>query len=61
MNDLDGPKVTRDVYGSILKARGQTLSLDYNAIPYALDAAIQRLRDEGLPSSRWATYVHMGI
>jgi hypothetical protein len=36
-------------------------TLDLSAVPYALDQAIQELREAGVPALRWATYVHFGI
>lgn len=56
MNDADGPTVAREVYMQAFKD-GQ---LDLSRVPYALDAAVQKLKDDGIPASRWATYIHMG-
>jgi hypothetical protein len=57
MNDLDGPFVAERVYKQIF-VDGQ---LDLDAVPYALDAAVQALRKAGAHPSRWATYVHIGV
>jgi hypothetical protein len=56
MEDVDGPIVASWVYDAILRAQG----LDLDDIPYALDEAVCRLREEGVPASRWAAFVHMG-
>jgi hypothetical protein len=56
MHDADGPLVAKTVYGELLKK--PVFELD--DIPYALDAAVQALRENGAPPCRWATFVHMG-
>jgi hypothetical protein len=28
---------------------------------YALDTAVGRLREEGVPIQRWAPFIHMGV
>jgi hypothetical protein len=56
MNDKEGPKVARCVYQLLFEKE----QLDLDDIPYALDEAICQLREEGLPASRWALFVHMG-
>lgn len=56
MNDNDGPLVAEATYSSLLKQ--EAIMLD--VIPYALDSAIQVLRKQALPPSRWATFIHMG-
>ena len=59
MGDVDGPIVAKTVYEAIFA--GQSEYLDAEVIPYALDDAVQALRRRGLSSSRWATYVHLGL
>jgi hypothetical protein len=56
MGDVDGPAVAEGVYREILSRKEITL----DDIPYALDAAVRRLRDSGVPASRWATFIHLG-
>jgi hypothetical protein len=56
MHDWDGPQITEAVYRELFK--GEFLDLDI--VPYALDAAVRRLRDSGAPPSRWAPYIHLG-
>jgi hypothetical protein len=56
MNDVDGPTVADDVYRSLFSAT----IMDVDVVPYALDEAIQKLRDQGVPPERWATFIHMG-
>lgn len=58
MDDVDGPEVAAMVYQELLKDGSDTLNGD--AVPYALDRAVQKLRAKGLSPSRWAPYVHMG-
>lgn len=56
MGDQDGPFVAREVYEAILRDE----ILDPDAIPYALDTAVQNLRRRRVPPHRWATFIHMG-
>ncbi|EIN08653.1 hypothetical protein PUNSTDRAFT_135030 [Punctularia strigosozonata HHB-11173 SS5] len=57
MYDLDGPDVAKEVHEALLNGGYEESSL----IPRALDSAVRKLRERGLPPERWATYVHMGI
>lgn len=56
MDDEDGPRMATAVYSKLFE--GGVLNLD--AVPFALDAAVQKLRMEGAPPSRWVPYIHMG-
>jgi hypothetical protein len=56
MNDADGPFIAKRVCQELLAH--DALMLD--DIPYALDAAVQALRETGASPSRWATFIHMG-
>jgi hypothetical protein len=56
MNDMDGPTVARLVYKKIFEKE----TFDLDDIPFALDAAVRELRNQGVPPSRWATFVHIG-
>jgi hypothetical protein len=56
MHDEDGPEIASGVYGELLSKD----VLDLTEIPYALDAAVEQLRQNGAPPSRWATFIHMG-
>jgi hypothetical protein len=56
MYDMDGPKMAQWFYETLLE--NEKIELD--DIPYALDAAVKRLRDSGASPARWATYVHFG-
>lgn len=58
MDDVDGPVVAEAVYSEIF--RPESISLDPDAIPYALDVAMQKLRANGVSANRWAPYVHLG-
>lgn len=59
MDDIDGPTVAKTVYEELFRGEGEML--DHEAIPYALDLAVQKLRARGLSASRWAPYVHYGV
>jgi hypothetical protein len=56
MCDEDGPKVARHFYSSLFN--GEQVSLD--VIAYALDDAVQALRNSNVPASRWACFMHIG-
>jgi hypothetical protein len=56
MHDEDGPNVTRWFYEALF-ARD---TLDLDDIAYALDLAIAKLREKGVPASRWAAFIHIG-
>ena len=59
MDDFDGPVVAQTVYEELFREGAEVL--DSDAIPYALDLAVQKLRAKGLSASRWAPYVHLGV
>lgn len=59
MGDADGPIIAKKVYGELFA--GDSAYLDPDIVPYALDAAVQELREKGLHPSRWASFVHVGI
>lgn len=56
ISDADGPLVAKDVYEALMKEA----VIDLDAIPYALDAAVRKLRAMRVPLHRWAAFVHMG-
>jgi hypothetical protein len=56
MNDTDGPQLAKLFYERLFSA--DIITLD--AIPYALDHAVNELRKSGVPPERWATFIHMG-
>ncbi|EIN06799.1 hypothetical protein PUNSTDRAFT_136629 [Punctularia strigosozonata HHB-11173 SS5] len=59
MEDADGPMVAAAVYEDIFS--GDSEYIDPDVIPYALDAAVRRLRADHPEPSRWAPYIHLGI
>jgi CHAT domain-containing protein len=59
MGDIDGPIVAKTVYEELFAGDGDIL--DFNVVPYALDAAVRKLRAQGLEPSRWAPYIHIGM
>jgi hypothetical protein len=56
MYDDDGPRMAQWFYEALFE--NEVIELD--DIPYALDAAVQRLRNTGASAARWATYMHLG-
>jgi hypothetical protein len=59
MNDMDGPEVSKEIYAQLFG--GDSNDLNPDDVPYALDAAVQALRAQGLHPSRWAPYIHIGM
>jgi CHAT domain-containing protein len=59
MGDVDGPIVAECVYRDLFAGDGQHLDMD--VLPYALDAAVRQLREQGVEPSRWAPYIHLGL
>lgn len=59
MDDIDGPFVARIVYSKLFG--GKSKYLDPDAIPCGLDEAVSAMKAMGLPPSRWACYVHVGV
>jgi hypothetical protein len=56
MRDDDGPVIAKAFYEKLFESK--TISGD--AIPYALDHAVKKLRESGAPVERWATFIHIG-
>jgi hypothetical protein len=56
MCDKDGPKVARQFYSSLFEKD----QVDLDDIAYALDDAVQVLRESKVPASRWASFMHIG-
>jgi hypothetical protein len=56
ISDIDGPKVAKWFYEELLSKE----VVDANSVAYALDYAVAKLRDSGVPPERWAPFIHMG-
>jgi hypothetical protein len=56
MHDEDGLKLAQCFYEALFAKE----TLDLDDIAYALDEAIQDLRNQGVPAQRWALFIHMG-
>jgi hypothetical protein len=56
ISDEDGPKVAKCFYEDLFARE----ILDVNAVAYALDNAVAKLRQSGVPSNRWVPFIHMG-
>jgi CHAT domain-containing protein len=56
ISDDDGPAVARAFYEVLLAEE----DIDADAVAYALDAAVSKLRSEGASPSRWASFIHVG-
>jgi CHAT domain-containing protein len=58
MGDVDGPQIAKTLYEEMFK--GDSEYLDPAVIPYALDDAVEKLREIDPNPSRWAPYIHIG-
>jgi hypothetical protein len=56
MSDADGPIIAECVYEALFKDE----VFDLKVVPYALDDAVQRLRELEVKPERWSVFVHMG-
>lgn len=56
ITDEDGPKVAKWFYEALFANE----VIDADAVPYALDMAVGKLRDSGAPTDRWVPFIHMG-
>jgi hypothetical protein len=56
MDDEDGPNMAQWFHEALLE--NELIRLE--DIPYVLDVAVQKLYKAGVPSNRWATYIHLG-
>jgi hypothetical protein len=56
MRDEDGPVISKAFYEKLLE--GDTITSD--AVPYALDYVVRKLRESGAPVASWATFIHVG-
>jgi hypothetical protein len=54
--DVDGPTVARAFYEALLAEP----VIDANAVAYALDEAISKLREQDVSIARWASFIHVG-
>jgi hypothetical protein len=56
MDDEDGPAIAREFYETLFARE----MLDLDDIAYALDGAVAKLRENRVPASRWAAFIHIG-
>jgi hypothetical protein len=56
ISDRDGPEVAKWFYEELLASD----VIDADVVAYALDAAVGKLRDSGVPTNRWVPFIHMG-
>jgi hypothetical protein len=56
ISDVDGPKIAKWFYEELLSKE----LIDADSVAYALDSAVGKLRDTGVPPERWAPFIHMG-
>jgi hypothetical protein len=56
ISDVDGPKVAKWFYEELFAKE----MIDADDVAYALDAAVGKLRKEGVSLERWAPFIHMG-
>jgi hypothetical protein len=56
ISDEDGPKVAKWFYENLFARE----TIDVDAVAYALDDAVAKLRKSGVPKHRWMPFIHMG-
>jgi hypothetical protein len=56
IDDHDGPHVAKWFYEELFAHS----MIDVNTIAYALDIAVGKLRQSGVPTARWVPFIHMG-
>jgi hypothetical protein len=56
MGDADGPELAEWFYQELMSNE----TIDADAVAYALDGAVQKLRAKGVSPQRWAPFIHMG-
>jgi hypothetical protein len=59
MKDVDGPLVVTAIYEQLFGVKSKCLNPD--DVAYALDDAVQRLRQKGVHPTRWAPFIHIGL
>jgi hypothetical protein len=52
---MDGPAVARAFYETLLAEE----IIDADAVAYALDEAVSKLRRDGVSPLRWASFIHI--
>jgi CHAT domain-containing protein len=58
MRDQDGPEVAKSVYADLFGDGKQPQSLH---AAKALQGAVRKLRDKGVPYERWVPFIHYGV
>ncbi|EIN11931.1 hypothetical protein PUNSTDRAFT_132077 [Punctularia strigosozonata HHB-11173 SS5] len=58
MADDAGPVVAKHVYKRLFESQDGVV--DFDIVPYALDSAVQKLRNRGFSAYEWALFVHWG-
>jgi CHAT domain-containing protein len=56
IEDEDGPAVARAFYAALLAEE----VIDADAVAYALDDAVSKLRQQDVSPTRWASFIHVG-
>jgi high-affinity nickel permease len=57
MSDEDGPMVAKCFYEALMAHE----IIDADHVAFALDTAVRKLRESGVPARRWAPFVHIGV
>jgi hypothetical protein len=56
MGDADGPDLAQWFYEELMSNE----TIDADAVAYALDGAVQKLREKAPAPRRWAPFIHLG-
>jgi hypothetical protein len=57
MNDINGQFMAVRIYRRIF----QDGTFNVSVVADAIDDAVRESRESGVPTSEWATYVHLGV
>lgn len=58
MGDPDGPVITRAIYKALFNDAQKDMSKF--CLARTLDVIVRGLKKSGIPSERWATFIHIG-
>ena len=62
MHDCDGPEVAEAIYRDIFQGWDrEDFTIAPSQVAFALDKIMRKMRDDGVPASRWAQFVHFGV
>ncbi|KAJ7831162.1 CHAT domain-containing protein [Mycena leptocephala] len=58
MSDIDGPFIAKTVYGNLFRSGQRPRASD---AARALQLAVRKMRNAGVPYERWVPFIHLGV